>query len=149
MRKLEPAIRTLRLLQVIAEGDGLVQAAGKIGPSQSAGGCEDHIYRLFAEARVPLSNHLLVRQMDTLQAMVGEGLGVSLVPSLTLIRKPKEIRAIRLVPRRYRTIGVLLPPDAVPAPALTRWLDLVRAKAPAILRQSLRSIDLAPGSQEH
>jgi DNA-binding transcriptional LysR family regulator len=103
----------------------------------SGGGCEDHIYRLFAEARVPLSNHLLVRQMDTLQAMVGEGLGVSLVPSLTLIRKPKQIRAIRLVPRRYRTIGVLLPLDAIPSPALTRWLDLVRARAPVILQQAL------------
>jgi DNA-binding transcriptional LysR family regulator len=103
----------------------------------SGGGCEDHIYRLFEEARVPLSNHLLVRQMDTLQAMVAEGLGVSLVPSLTLIRKPKNIRAIRLVPRQYRTIGILLPTDAVPSPALSRWLDLVRAKAPVLLRDTL------------
>jgi DNA-binding transcriptional LysR family regulator len=104
----------------------------------SGGGCEDHIYRLFAEARVPLSNHLLVRQMDTLQAMVGEGLGVSLVPSPTLIRKPKNIHVIRLVPRRYRTIGILLPPDALPSPALTRWLELVRLKAPGVLRNALR-----------
>ena len=36
MQTLEPAIRTLRLLQVIAEGHGLVQAAEKIGMSQSA-----------------------------------------------------------------------------------------------------------------
>jgi hypothetical protein len=35
MQKLEPAVRTLRLLQVIAEGDGLLQAAGKIGLSQA------------------------------------------------------------------------------------------------------------------
>jgi DNA-binding transcriptional LysR family regulator len=72
--------------------------------------------------------------------MVGEGLGVSLVPSLTLNRRPKHIRAIRLVPRRYRTIGVLLPPDGVPSPALTRWLDLVRAKAPAVLREALAEV---------
>jgi DNA-binding transcriptional LysR family regulator len=103
----------------------------------SGGGCEDHIYRLFEEAQVPLSNHLLVRQMDTLQAMVAEGLGVSLVPSLTLIRKPRNIRAIRLVPRQYRTLGILLPTDAVPSPALSRWLDLVRTKAPAVLRETL------------
>ena len=103
----------------------------------SGGGCEDHIYRLFQEARVPLSNHLLVRQMDTLQAMVAEGLGVSLVPSLTLIRRPKNIRAIRLVPRQYRTIGILLATDAVPSPALSRWLDLVRARAPVVLKQVL------------
>jgi DNA-binding transcriptional LysR family regulator len=105
----------------------------------SGGGCEDHIYRLFKEARVPLSNHLLVRQMDTLQAMVAEGLGVSLVPSLTLIRKPKNIRAIRLVPRQYRTLGILLPTDAVPSLALSRWLDLVRTKAPVVLRETLTS----------
>jgi DNA-binding transcriptional LysR family regulator len=105
----------------------------------SGGGCEDHIYRLFEEAQVPLSNHLLVRQMDTLQAMVAEGLGVSLVPSLTLIRKPRNIRAIRLVPRQYRTVGILLPTDAVPSLALSRWLDLVRTKAPVVLRETLTS----------
>jgi DNA-binding transcriptional LysR family regulator len=103
----------------------------------SGGGCEDHIYRLFEEAQVPLPNRLLVRQMDTLQAMVAEGLGVSLVPSLTLVRKPRSIRAIRLVPRQYRTIGVLLATDAVPSPALSRWLDLVRTKAPVVLRETL------------
>jgi len=103
----------------------------------SGGGCEDHIYRLFSEAQVQLPNHLLVRQMDTLQAMVAEGLGVSLVPSLTLTRKPKEIRAVRLVPRRYRTIGILLAADKAPSPALNRWLDLVRAKAPRVLRETL------------
>jgi DNA-binding transcriptional LysR family regulator len=103
----------------------------------SGGGCEDHIYRLFDEARIQLPNHLLVRQMDTLQAMVAEGLGVSLVPSLTLTRKPKKIRALRLLPRRYRTIGILLASDTVPSPALSRWLDLVRAKAPAVLRDTL------------
>jgi DNA-binding transcriptional LysR family regulator len=103
----------------------------------SGGGCEDHIYRLFDEAHVPLSNHLLVRQMDTLQAMVAEGLGVSLVPSLTLSRKPKNIRAIPLVPRRYRAIGVLLATDTMPSPALNRWLDLVKATAPVVLRRVL------------
>jgi DNA-binding transcriptional LysR family regulator len=103
----------------------------------SGGGCEDHIYRLFTEARVPLANHLLVRQMDTLQAMVAEGLGVSLVPSLSLVRKQKNIRAVRLVPRQYRTIGILLATDAVPSAALSRWLDLVKVKAPVVLRQVL------------
>jgi DNA-binding transcriptional LysR family regulator len=103
----------------------------------SGGGCEDHIYRLFEQARVPLSNHLLVRQMDTLQAMVAEGLGVSLVPSLTLVRKAKNIRAIRLLPRQYRTIGVLLATDALPSPALSRWLDLVKTNAPVVLRETL------------
>jgi DNA-binding transcriptional LysR family regulator len=103
----------------------------------SGGGCEDHIYRLFEEAQVPLSNPLLVRQMDTLKAMVAEGLGVSLVPSLTLIRKPRNIRAIRLVPRQYRAIGILLATDAVPSPALNRWLDLVKGKGPVVLRRVL------------
>src|SRR5260370_3213510 len=36
MQNLQPAVRTRRLLQVIAEGDGLVRAAGKIELSQSA-----------------------------------------------------------------------------------------------------------------
>ena len=36
MQRLEPSIRTLRLLRVIAEGYGLVQAAEKIGTSWPA-----------------------------------------------------------------------------------------------------------------
>jgi DNA-binding transcriptional LysR family regulator len=106
----------------------------------SGGGCEDHIFRLFDQAEVPLPNHLLVRQMDTLQAMVAEELGVSLVPSLTLIRKPRNIRAVRLVPRQYRTIGILLPTEVVPSPALSRWLDLVRLKGPVVLRETLAGV---------
>ena len=77
----------------------------------SGGGCEDHIYRLFEDAGIPLPDHLLVRQMDTIQAMVTERLAVSLVPSLTLTRKPENVRTLGLVPRRYRTIGGLLALD--------------------------------------
>lgn len=103
----------------------------------SGGGCEDHIQRLFEQAGSGLPDHLLVRQMDTLQAMVAEGLGVSIVPGLTLVRRPKNTRVVRLAPRRFRTIGLLLAPEAVPSAALERWIDLVRAKLPAVVERIL------------
>ena len=101
----------------------------------SGGGCEAHILRLFQQARIALPEHLVVRQMDTIQAMVSEGLGVSLVPSLTLARRPKNVRVLRLSPRQFRTIGLLLPSNTVPSPALERWVDLVSVSCPGILKR--------------
>jgi len=103
----------------------------------SGGGCEDHIQRLFEEAKVALPDHLLVRQMDTIQAMVAEGLGASIVPSLTLARRPKNVQVLKLVPRQYRVIGLLLAPNTTPSAALQRWIDMVRVRFRSILRDTL------------
>jgi DNA-binding transcriptional LysR family regulator len=102
----------------------------------SGGGCEDHIHRLFDEAGVAMPAHLLVRQMDTIQAMVAEGLGVSIVPSLTLARKPRNVRVLKLVPRRFRMIGLLLPLETIHSSALQRWTDLVKDKFSEILKRA-------------
>jgi DNA-binding transcriptional LysR family regulator len=101
----------------------------------SGGGCEDHILHLFHQARVALPDHLVVRQMDTIHAMVAEELGVSVVPSLALARRPKNVRVLKLSPRRFRTIGLLLPPKLIRSPALERWVDLVTAVCPEILKR--------------
>lgn len=101
----------------------------------SGGGCEEHIQRLFEAEGIPLPEHLLVRQMDTLQAMVAERLGVSVVPSLVLGQRPKKTRVLRLSPRRYRSIGLLLPVGVVPSLGLARWIDLIKAEFAGILKR--------------
>jgi len=75
--------------------------------------------------------------MDTLQAMVAEKLGVSLIPSLCLRQRPKRTRVVRLSPRRFRTIGLLLAPGLIPSPGLSRWIDLVRAEFSSVLKRAI------------
>lgn len=101
----------------------------------SGGGCEDHIRRLFDQDHLPLPDHVLVRQMDTLQAMVAERLGVSVIPSLCLRQRPRRTHVLRLSPRRYRSIGLLLPPESTPTPALARWIALAQRQFPALVKR--------------
>jgi DNA-binding transcriptional LysR family regulator len=102
----------------------------------SGGGCEEHIRTLFQQDGLDLPDHILVRQMDTLQAMVAENLGVTLIPSLCLRQRPKNTRAVRLRPRRYRTIGLLLATGVIPSPGLHRWIELVKAQFSGIVKRA-------------
>ncbi len=92
----------------------------------SGGGCEAHICRLFNEASLELPySRLTIKQMATIQAMVAEGLGVSLVPASALATS-KKIRLVPLSPRRYRSVGILLPPESHRSPVVEAWIGAVR-----------------------
>lgn len=92
----------------------------------SGGGCESHIRQLFAQAGVEVPSHSIVKQLATIEAMVGERLGVSLVPSLSLRLPAKGVRALPLSPRRFRKIGLLRSKTSPSTPALEAWLTLTR-----------------------
>jgi len=92
----------------------------------SGGGCEEHICRLFNEAGLDLpASRLLIKQMSTIEAMVSEGLGVSLVPA-TALASSKKIRLVPLSPRQYRSIGLLLPTEGARSAIVTSWTACVR-----------------------
>jgi len=92
----------------------------------SGGGCEAHICRLFNEAGLDLpESRLLIKQMSTIEAMVSEGLGVSLVPA-TALAGSKKVRLVSLTPRRYRSIGLLLPTELKHSAMVTAWTVCVR-----------------------
>ena len=92
----------------------------------SGGGCETHIHRIFSEAGIAIPDHLAVKQLPTIQAMVAEGLGVSVVPSLSVRNPHRGSRALRLKPRLFRKIGMLRPPGFAATPALLAWSDLMK-----------------------
>ena len=51
----------------------------------------------------------------TVLSMVKEGLGVAVLPSLTLTKKPQGVKALKIVPSFYRTLGLAVnspAPDA-------------------------------------
>ncbi len=96
----------------------------------SGGGCEDHIRQLFRDAGLGLPLHREVKQVNTVLAMVAEGLGVTIVPRLSIHNSPPGVRASRLRPRRFRTIGFLLRNDGPHAPTLRAWMALIQSHFP-------------------
>jgi DNA-binding transcriptional LysR family regulator len=93
----------------------------------SGGGCERHIQRIFSSAGIDITDRLMVKQLPTIQAMVAQNLGVSLVPSLS-VSKPRGCRTLVLKPRLFRRIGMLRSTTSVSTPALEAWISLTRTK---------------------
>ena len=105
----------------------------------SGGGCERHIQRIFASAGIRIAEPLTVKQMPTIQAMVAEGLGVSLVPRLS-VSSARGCRALALKPRLFRKIGMVRSVSSPSTPALEAWLSLARIS----LKQSAALANKSP-----
>jgi DNA-binding transcriptional LysR family regulator len=91
----------------------------------SGGGCERHIQRIFAAAGIRIAEPLTVKQMPTIQAMVAEDLGVSLVPRLS-VSGARGCRVLALRPRLFRKVGMVRSLNSPSTPALEAWLSLAR-----------------------
>jgi DNA-binding transcriptional LysR family regulator len=63
--------------------------------------------------------------LDRLLDLVGEGLGVSLIPASTAARAHPSIRAIPFSPSLSRTVGVVWRADHSPSPATRAMRDLL------------------------
>lgn len=90
----------------------------------SVGGCEPIIRRLHDQHHVPLAPVSRVTDMRTLLAMVREGLGVSIVPALSIGTSPDGITAMPLRPRAPRSL-LLAAKDPDPGPAARTFLSSV------------------------
>ena len=92
-------------------------------------GCEPAIRRLHDQHRVPLAPASQVTDMATLLAMVREGLGVSIIPALSLGARHEGIAALPLCPRAPRTL-LLGARDADLSPAAGAFHSHVRDAGP-------------------
>jgi DNA-binding transcriptional LysR family regulator len=108
----------------------------------SGGGCEQHIQSIFSSARLHISEHLMVKQLPTIRAMVAADLGVSLVPSLS-IGDLRGCRTLVLRPRLFRQIGMLRSATS-PSPALDAWISVAKMN----LKQLHRAAEKAPRTQK-
>ena len=103
----------------------------------SAGGCEPAIRRLHDQHRVPLAPASRVTDMATLLAMVREGLGVSIIPALSIGTSRDGITALPLRPRAPRVL-LLSTRDADLSPAARAFLSHVRdATQPGLVKSSV------------
>ncbi|WP_126429917.1 LysR family transcriptional regulator [Brevibacillus marinus] len=69
-------------------------------------GCDLLVGRAFAEQGLKPNIHFEVADNDTIVTMVREGLGVTVVPRLTLPDQLERLHVCSLTPRRHRQIGV-------------------------------------------
>ncbi|MGW3352963.1 LysR family transcriptional regulator [Nonomuraea rubra] len=95
----------------------------------STGGCEPLITAIARAAGVSLKCHYRVRDTGSILAMVAEGLGLSIVPELSLPARHTGVHAIPLEPGVERVILMALPAD--PLPTATAFADLATARHPA------------------
>jgi DNA-binding transcriptional LysR family regulator len=72
----------------------------------SAGGCEPMISALAEAHGVRLRIHYKVRDVPSLLRMVADGLGVTIVPQLTVPNVLENVRILELRPRAYRQLVI-------------------------------------------
>lgn len=108
----------------------------------STGGCEPLIRALFRGAGLVPRVRYTIRDIGTLLAMVEEGLGVTIVPTLSLPSWLSGVRVLPLAPQAERHLALGRRAVASTAPAMATFIaeaqDLVRqgvvGAAPAHLR---------------
>ena len=117
------------MLAVVPEGHPLA-GEGAVGVERlavepfvmSKGGCEPLISAAFRSAGCVPDVRFEVRETGTILAMVGEGLGVSVVPELALPEPARDLRRVRALPldppvRRRMALAVRSLDSASPAAA--------------------------------
>ena len=108
----------------------------------SEGGCEPLISSAFRSAGREPDTRFEVRDMGTILAMVGEGLGVTIAPELALPRHPEMLTGLRTVPldppvRRYLALAARSLEAASPAATAFVQLagELSRDRSEALLQR--------------
>ncbi|MDX3099501.1 LysR substrate-binding domain-containing protein [Nonomuraea angiospora] len=122
-------LATDRMLAVLPGGHALAERASVPVAElarhpfiMSTGGCEPLITALARAAGASLRCHYRVRDTGSILAMVAEGLGVTVIPELSLPAHHPGVHAVPLEPASERTILLALPAD--PLPAATAFAEL-------------------------
>ncbi|MDA0635604.1 LysR family transcriptional regulator [Nonomuraea sp. MCN248] len=132
------AVRTLavdRMLAVLPGGHELglrlsapVTELARHPFIMSTGGCEPLITALAQAAGASLRCHYRVRDVNSILAMVAEGLGVSVVPELSLPVHREGVHVVPLDPAAGRAVLLALPAD--PRPSAAAFADLAVTLTP-------------------
>jgi DNA-binding transcriptional LysR family regulator len=93
----------------------------------SGAGCEPAIRAIFAEKKCEPHVLFTVRDMTTLFEMVRQGLGLTIVPELSIPAEKAHLRFLRLDPLHRRRLLVVTRRGQQLAPAPLAFLDMLRA----------------------
>lgn len=103
----------------------------------STGGCETHVQRMHEAAGVDFAVRHRVREMSTLFAMVQQGFGVSIVPTLGRGMLPAGLCMRPLVERQARRLVLAGPEGREPHPLVRPVIDAAGSRR-TISRGDLR-----------
>lgn len=86
-------------------------------------GCEALIRPLFQQAKVPLVVQYEVSDVNTMLAMVKEGLGITIVPAMCLPQTFRGAAVIPLAPAFYRCLSLSVRSYAATSPAVRTFIE--------------------------
>jgi DNA-binding transcriptional LysR family regulator len=107
----------------------------------STGGCEPLISAAFRSAGFAPDTRFEVKDVGTILAMVGEGLGVTVVPELALPQDPETLRgvcALPLDPPVRRRLALAVRSLATASPAALAFIEQARQRAQGYAAAPLR-----------
>jgi DNA-binding transcriptional LysR family regulator len=103
----------------------------------SRGGCERLILDTFTASGHAPQVAFEVQEVSTILAMVAEGLGVSLVPSLSAVALPQRVTLRPLAPPVERRLGLAVPSLASAPPAVRALLEVAELASQRLDNQDL------------
>ena len=93
----------------------------------ATGGCSVHAQSLAADAGLAIADvRASVRDWSSAFALVREGLGVTLVPALTLPENRRGLRVLRLASPLYRSFGLAASAQAVGSPSVRALFSMLQ-----------------------
>ena len=89
-------------------------------------GCDVQLKQTFKESKVCPDIKFEFEDNNTILAMVSKGIGISIVPQMILDFEPVSLNKIKLLPRLYRTVGVLLKSHKTASPAFLSFISEIK-----------------------
>lgn len=93
---------------------------------KSKKGSDNDIRRIFKENNITPNIKFEFTDDQAIVSMVGNGLGISILPEMVLHRIPTNIRAIKLEGENYRTIGIATTSFKTLAPATKKFIEYLK-----------------------
>lgn len=90
-------------------------------------GSDNDVIRVLKENKVSPKIKYEVMEDETVIAMVHNGLGISILPEMVLLRVPGKVTAVHLENHSYRTIGIAATSLKELSPAAQKFLKFVQA----------------------
>lgn len=87
-------------------------------------GADEDIWLVLDEEKYKPDIRFRIKGDQSIIAMIGEGLGVSLLPQLTLGQLPKTVVAKKLDWPHFRSLGIAVNPRIYSSPAAKAWITL-------------------------
>ncbi|MGP4080716.1 LysR family transcriptional regulator [Pseudalkalibacillus sp. R45] len=90
-------------------------------------GCDEQVRRMFKAEDLDPDVRFVIKDVHSIIAMVKSGIGISIMPELTLPKHMDMIKATRICKEVYRTIGIAAPAFKRLSPAAGKFFELTKA----------------------